>query len=204
MAEQPLYKKPYFDSGVFIGWIKKERIPQKDEDGNIMIGEDGKEIIAEERGMIAEHLLTLAEQRVFPVVISGLTIAEVHKRRGKEKLMNDENQNVLDYFEHDFVNVVPIDRKIGEEANKLCRKYEAEKLSPNNAIHLACAKKAGCDVLLSWDGPLNSIKDPGIRIEKPIMWVPPEKIKPMMQIPLLEELSLEKKSQKQEKEESNQ
>lgn len=203
MAEQPLYKRPYFDSGVFIGWIKKERIPQKDEDGNIMIGEDGKEVI-EERGMIAEHLLTLAEQRVFPVVISGLTIAEVHKRRGKEKLINDENQNVLDYFEHEFVNVVPIDRKIGEEANKLCRKHEDKKLSPSDAIHLACAKKGGCDVLLSWDGPLNSIDEPGIRIEKPVMWNPPERIKPMEQMPLLKEIPVEKKSEGQEKEESNQ
>ncbi len=36
-------------------------------------------------------------------------------------------------------------------------------------IHLACALRAGCDVLLSWDGPLTSIKHEKIRIEKPRM-----------------------------------
>lgn len=191
MAEPPLYKKPYFDSDVFIGWIKNERIPESGPDGKPVIGPDGQPVIVE-RGKIGEHLLTLGEQRVFPVVISALTIAEVHKHKGKEKLSGDENQNVLDYFEHDFVTVVPIDRKIGEDANKLCRKYEAERLSPTDAIHLVCAKKAGCDVLLSWDGVLNAIgifnaikdpdKDPEIRIERPIMWIPPEKLKPAVQM----------------------
>lgn len=188
MAETPLYIRPYMDSDVFIGWIKGERIPQKGADGKSVLGPDNKPIIAEDRGKIAEHLLTLAEQRVFPIVISALTIAEVHKIKGKEKLKDDENQNVLDYFEHDFINVVTVDRIIGEEANRLCRKYEAQGLSPTDAIHLACAKKAGCDVMLSWDSVLNSIRDAGIRIERPVMWIPPEKLKPAKQELLLPEL----------------
>lgn len=184
MAERYFYKKPYFDSAVFIGWIKGERIPEKDKDGKVVVGKNGEEVF-EERGMIGEHLLKLAEQRFFPAVTSALTLAEVHKHKGKEKLEPDEDQGILDYFENAFITVLPIDRKIGEEANKLCRKYLAQKLSPNDAIHLACAKRAGCDVLLSWDGPLNSIEEPGIRIEKPILWNPPEGTKPMVQLPLL-------------------
>ena len=153
-----VYRRPYLDSDVFIGWIKGEKIPEKDG--------TGADIITD-RGKIAESILTLAEQQVFPIVISAITLAEVHKKRGKEKLLGDEDDNVLDYFEHDFVNVVPVDRAIGEEANRLCRKYEKEGLSPNDAIHMACAKKAGCDVLLSWDKELNAINDPDIATERP-------------------------------------
>jgi predicted nucleic acid-binding protein len=157
VARRP-YKRPYLDSGVFIAWIRGEKVTERDDSGN--------EVVVD-RGTIGESILTLAEQQVFPIVISSLTLAEVHKKKGKQKLTGDENDNVLNYFEHEFVNVVTIDRAIGEEANRLCRKYEDQKLSPNDAIHLACAKKAGCDVLLSWDKVLNSIKDPDIRTERP-------------------------------------
>ena len=167
------YKKPYFDSDVFIGWIKNEVCSE--------IGPDGKEIIIK-RGEIALHLLTLAEHRVFPIVISALTFAEVHKLKKQPKLTGDENQNVLDYFENDFVDVVNVDRALGEEANKLCRQYEAEKLSPNDAIHMACAIKADCDILLSWDGVLNSINDPRIKIRRPEIWMPVKTPKLQMEL----------------------
>jgi predicted nucleic acid-binding protein len=159
------YGKPYLDSGVFIAWIKGEVVKAKDAQGN--------EIIIE-RGKIGESILTLAESRVYPIIISTLTLVEVHKKKGKEKLGADENQNVLDYFQHDFVNPVTIDRSIGEDANRLCRLHEDKKLSPCDAIHLACAKKAGCDVLLSWDDGLNSVEDPAIRIERPRLQELPE------------------------------
>ena len=126
MAEH-IYKRPYLDSGVFIAWIKGEVITEK--------GSDGKPVIVD-RGKIGEHVLTEAEQGQYLIIISALTFAEVHKKRGKEKLAEDENDNVLDYFEHDFVTTVPVDRGVGVEANRLCRKYEDKKLSPNDAIHL--------------------------------------------------------------------
>jgi predicted nucleic acid-binding protein len=153
------------ESSVFIGLIKGETIEKMEPDGNKRV---------QERGKIAKHLLELAEQQVFPVVISSLTIAEVHKKKGSQKLTKEENENILAYFEHDFISVVSIDRNIGEKANRLCRQYS---LSPNDAIHLACAKEAKCDVLLSWDDGLNAIKDPDIRIEEPILWFPKAKPK---------------------------
>jgi predicted nucleic acid-binding protein len=159
-----LYKKPYIDSDVFIGVIKNEVIPET---------VDGK-VVNMERGKIGAHVLTLAEQRVFPVYISPLTIAEVHKIRHQEKLTDDENENVLEFFENDFVTVVPIDREDGEEANRLCRKYQAEKLSPTDALHLACALKAECDVLLTWDGDFAKVAHPDIQIKRPTIWNPPK------------------------------
>lgn len=87
------YKRPYVDSSVFIAWIKGEKIKER---------RTGKTI---DRGQIGEYVLTQAEQSQFPIVISSLTIAEVHKKKGKTKLTGDENMNVLLYFEHDFVTV---------------------------------------------------------------------------------------------------
>jgi predicted nucleic acid-binding protein len=177
VAERLCYKKPYFDACVFLGWILGERIPLK-VDGKFVIGDDGEHVF-EERTLIAEHLLKLASQGIFPVVTSALTLAEVHKHRGKDRLSVKNSLDFLAYCEHDFITIVAIDRDIGEEANILCQKY---RLFPNDAIHLACAKKADCDVLLSWDGPLNRVADAGIRIEKPVMWTPPEKPKQPVQL----------------------
>jgi predicted nucleic acid-binding protein len=75
--------------------------------------------------------------------------------------------DLLKDFERDFVESVEVDREIGFEANLLCRTYAANKLYPNDAIHLACALRAKCDVLLAWDRPLNSVSHPNIRIEEP-------------------------------------
>ena len=149
------YKRPYLDSSVFIGWIKGEQIKATDT-GQVV-----------DRGKIGTHILTQAEDGQFPIVISSLTIAEVHKKKHKPKLTDDENRNTLSYFHHGFVTVQPIDREIGEEANRLCRKHQDKKLLPADALHVACAKRAGCDVLLAWDGPLTEITEDGLRIEHP-------------------------------------
>jgi hypothetical protein len=38
---------------------------------------------------------------------------------------------------------------------------------PNDAIHLACALRAGCDVLLGWDNRFAKVTHPNIRLEEP-------------------------------------
>ena len=171
MASLP-YRKPYIDSDVFIGVIKNETVEDTLPDGSK---------VQVERGKIGLHVLTLAEQGFYPIFISPLTIAEVHKLRHKEKLTDDENENVLEFFENDFVNVVPIDRDDGEEANRLCRKYQAEKLSPNDALHMVCAIKAGCDVLFTWDKDFLTVVSPDIQIKRPFIWEPPRRpIQPVL------------------------
>jgi predicted nucleic acid-binding protein len=138
------YKYPYLDSSVFIGWIKGERIGDRKD--------------------IADHILKLAENGFFKICASALTLAEVHKKRGSIQLSEAEDNSILDFFEHEFIDIVDVDRMIGEQANKLCRQYP---LQPNDAIHLACALKAKCDVLLTWDNPFVSVQHPDITIENP-------------------------------------
>lgn len=143
-AEQ--YRYPYLDSSVFIAWLK----------GEIVDGIDRKRI--------AEHILRAAERGVYRLCISALTIAEVHKKRGSKRLTEHEQIEILRFFEHDYLDVVSVDRLIGEQAHLFCREYA---LSPADAIHLACALRAQCDVLLSWDDGLNAVRHPAIRCEKP-------------------------------------
>src|SRR5581483_8734923 len=99
-----------------------------------------------ERGKIVAHILTLSEQGNFHVYTSTLTLAEVHKRRSHPSLSNDQDERILAFFEHDYIKLVDADRQIGEQANGFCRQYS---LYHNDAVHLACALRGGCDVLLA-------------------------------------------------------
>ncbi len=148
------YVKPYVESSVFISWIRGENgVPMR-----------GQQI---DCAKITETVLQDAEKGDYRVITSHLTIAEVHKKKGFTKLTDTENGQLLKYFENEFIAFVEVDRAIAEEANRLCRRYSDQKLSPNDAIHLASALKAGCDVLLTWDGGLLDIAHPNVKIEWP-------------------------------------
>jgi predicted nucleic acid-binding protein len=153
VAEQ--YKKPYLESSVFIAWIKGESIPQTDA--------AGKEIGCENRAEIAKHILSLAEAGQFHVYTSSITITEVHKgNNGKPASHSDSS--TIDFFRSGFFKVIDVDRTIAESAHRCCRTL---RLKPYDAVHLACALRAGCDVLLTWDSDLLNITHDGITISKP-------------------------------------
>src|SRR5262249_1175819 len=117
-----------------------------------------------ERGKITAHVLRLAQEEQFLIYTSALTLAEVHKKRKGQILSNELDERILAYFEHEYIKIIDVDRRIGEDANRFCR---AHGLLGNDAIHLACALRAGCDVLLTWDNDFHSITHPQIRIEQP-------------------------------------
>jgi predicted nucleic acid-binding protein len=143
------YHKPYLDSSVFIAWIKGEQIGGVD------------------RKAIVEHILSVAQQGKFKIYTSALTLAEVHKKRNQPALSSDQDDRILAFFEHDFIELIEIDRRTGEHANRLCREFVSNGLLPNDALHLACALSAGCDVLLAWDARLTSIRHADITVEEP-------------------------------------
>ena len=154
MAEQ--YKKPYLESSVFIAWIKGESIPQTDSTGKV--------IGYEERANIAKHILSLAEAGQFHVYTSSITITEVHKSNPNVQQGTEPESKTIDFFRNGFFKVIDVDRSIAESAHRLCRKHG---LKPYDAVHLACAVRAGCDALLTWDSDLLKITDSGIGISKP-------------------------------------
>lgn len=144
MAER--YERPYLDSSGFIGWLK------------------GEVVKGVRRGDVVAHILSQAEVGEFKIHTSAITLAEVHKLRSTPALADDQDERILAYFEHDFIIVIDVDRGIGEHANRLCRQYG---ILPNDAIHLACALRASCDVLLAWDDRFVKVQHPSIRLEAP-------------------------------------
>jgi predicted nucleic acid-binding protein len=144
------YQRPYIDTSVFLGWKNREVINGTD------------------RYAIFQHIWQKAEAGEFKIFISPLVIAETFKLRHQSHTQPLPTiTDLLQDFEREFVESIEIDREIGMESNALCRRFAANKLYPNDAVHLACALRAKCDVLLAWDRPLNSVAHPNIRIEEP-------------------------------------
>ena len=156
MADQ--YTKPYIESSCFIAWIK----------GDV----DKKRKI--EWKKVLKHVLDLAQGGTYRIITSSWTLAEVHKRKSGPVLNNVQSKRILSYFEHEFIDIVEVTREIGESAHLLARKHN---LKPTDSVHLACALRMQCDVLLSTDPDLLNIKEKNIRIEEP-------KIIPLNPLPL--------------------
>jgi Predicted nucleic acid-binding protein, contains PIN domain len=143
------YIAPYVDSSVFIAWIHKEVV-------------DGVDRFA-----IADSVVKNAERGDYLIYVSALTLSEVHKLpRGKTPpLTKEQDEMIIRFFQNDCFKVLPVDRDIGEAANRLCRDYG---IHGNDATHLACALRAKCDVLLVWDRPLaTKVQRSDIRVEAP-------------------------------------
>lgn len=153
------YLRPYLDSGIFISLLRPV------DDGHLADGSTGN------RHPISERILAEAESGAYQVTTSFFTMAEVFKkaRHGATALTDTENGQILAYFENPWISWVELEWNIGQDANKLLVEHRLAKLRPADAIHLASALRAKCDVLLTWDGPLSRIQHPGIRIEFPLL-----------------------------------
>jgi predicted nucleic acid-binding protein len=140
------YVRPYVDSSVFIAWLW---------------GEVAKDV---DRKAVGTHIFKQAERGLYKIYISAITLAEVHKKWKLPKLTAPQDMRLLAFFEHEYIEIVDVDREIGERANELCREFN---LNPNDAIHVACALRARCEVLLAWDSDFMKVKLPSLRIEEP-------------------------------------
>ena len=142
------YKRPCFDSSVFIAGLGE---------GEIAHGI--------KREVVFRFFWEKARLGEFEVFISAVTLAEVFKvkhRKSSSALMLDE---FIECVDEPFVQVIEVDREIGLTAHQFCR--SGQKLYPNDAIVMACAIRANCDVLLAWDGPLAAVSHSSIQIEAP-------------------------------------
>lgn len=119
-----------------------------------------------DRGGIVEHLLQLAERGAYSIHTSTLTLAEVHQKRGGLALREREDEEIIAFFERTFFEFIDVDRQIGEHANRIARNHG---LRPNDAVHVACAIRAQCEVVLAFDDQFTGKNGqvPGIRIEEP-------------------------------------
>lgn len=150
-----MYRRPYVESSAFIAFIKGET-KGSDHDCRAVV----------------ESILSAAEDGQFKIFTSSLTIAEVFKNKKKGvQLTEQENEDLKPYFRENYIVIVEVDREIGERANDLCRLHQPGPdipgLRPNDAIHLACAERADCEVLLAYDPDLTKQKHPDIDIKWP-------------------------------------
>src|SRR5438876_1216538 len=103
------YRKPYIESSVFIAYIKGEmRGPNLDQDAK----------------KILDSILDAANNGDFSIVTSTLTIAEVYKKKDEATLTDGENESLLPYFREGYIDLVEVDRDVGERANEICRTHK--------------------------------------------------------------------------------
>lgn len=155
------YRKPYIESSVFIAFIKGEQDQGPNHD------QDAKQIL--------DSIIDAAKAGVFPIITSALTIAEVFKNKKNPPLTDQQNEDLRPYFREAYLQIVEIDREVGDRANELCRTLPADAtagfkmMRPNDAIHIAAAERAECDVVLAWDPDFISQKPriSTVRLENP-------------------------------------
>jgi predicted nucleic acid-binding protein len=158
------YQRPYFDSGVFISWLN-----EAGDFGLLIDGTHG------DRHPVSSHVLKDAEDGKYPIITSHFTMAEVFKKKGhgSTALTDEQNGKILKYFDNPWITWVEVEWVVGRSANDLLVLFRDKKLQPCDAIHLASALRAKCDVLLTWDTKLADVKHPDIRIELPQIIIPP-------------------------------
>jgi predicted nucleic acid-binding protein len=150
----PPLTAPYFDSSVFLAHIKQEAIPSR----------------TSTRFAITNRLFSDAEQGKFKIYTSFFTLAEVRRLRESEKTLQSNeipqvNELFARFLENEWIVPIELGRLIGEKAQSLGAQYG---MNPGDAVHLASAIVAECNVLLVWDkrtflNKLPPSTDPSVR-----------------------------------------
>lgn len=85
---------------------------------------------------VLEHITNKAEKSEVLIVTSAFTMAEVAMLPDGS---TDEEQEkaIEDFFENDFIRIIPVDRRIAKKAREILRAYPGVK--GKDAIHLATA-----------------------------------------------------------------
>lgn len=105
------------------------------------------------------HILTGMEERQDKLYTSSFTAGEVLV--GPYKLgAVSAAQQIRELFESSFVEIIPYTLKTADVYAQI---RAAQKVSPPDAIHLACASQAGIDLFLTNDSKLPGKVIPGIQ-----------------------------------------
>ena len=145
----PEYKRLYLDADVYLGLIK---------------GETG-------RFDVARGLLRGGQDKRFVVVASTLLYAEVCGH-GEVRAAADQaavDRKVGAFFEHGFIQWIEVDLVVARDARRLSR---AHRFRGADAIHLASAIRASCDVLMTWnknDFPIGQTVE-GVDVREPFLF----------------------------------
>ena len=133
MAKSP--KRVCWDACAWIALIQRERIT------------DEKGVLIEDRYAMGRAVIEAAKNGKIEIVASGLCWVEVCK----DPATRAEGANTLaDFFEHDYIIPVGLDKFVGERGRELMRAGYAG-LRPPDAAHLATAAMTNVAELHTFD-----------------------------------------------------
>jgi predicted nucleic acid-binding protein len=126
----------YWDTMLFVYWL--EDTPGYSEQVASIY-----EAMLERGDVLCGSTFTLAELLVAP------------RKRGDQAL----ERQITEFFESKAIHVIPFDVPA---AKRFAEVRAAGKVSPADAIHLACAAKAGIDLFITNDSAMRKLNVPGI------------------------------------------
>lgn len=125
MPEPP---QRYWDSSVFLAWIK---------------GEQG-------RADTCEAIIGDAREGRCVICTSTLTLVEVTKaRRGPLQVDRGIEDQIVTFFRNEYIELVPLDYVIATRSRRLI--WDFPFLGPRDAAHLATGLHLACDPIESYD-----------------------------------------------------
>ena len=127
MATTPSGERRYWDSCNWISLIAEDEV---------------------ERADICQHILDDAAAGNGAIVTSTLALAEVVRGKGQPVLPEDQERTIVRFFEHSYLLVEDVTRRVAELARRYAREFG---LKPPDAIHFATAVLAGCSVFETWN-----------------------------------------------------
>ena len=120
--------KRYWDSTSFLAWIKGEV----------------------NRADTCESIIQDAREGRCLIYSSTITLTEVTKtRRGSVQVGNDVEERITQFFQNDYIVLIPVSHAIATRARRLI--WDFPFLGPRDAIHLATAMEAGVSVVEHYD-----------------------------------------------------
>ena len=131
-------KRVCWDACAWIALIQKEKIRD----------DSGRDV--EDRESLCRSVIRAAEAKKIEIATSALSYVEVCK---KPAVRQEGEDKIANFFEHEFVLPVNLDRYVGERARELMLAGYS-KLKPPDAVHLATAAIANAEEMHTFDDKL--------------------------------------------------
>jgi predicted nucleic acid-binding protein len=141
------YRRPYVDTSVYLAAINDEV----------------------DRAPIAREIFEAASRGDISIVASTFVAAEIIRPRWEQAPLAEDKERIIDeVLPASRIIWVELDLPLAAEARRLARRHG---LKPADAVHLASALRANCDILLRWNHRFHVASDfPEIEVSDPYWW----------------------------------
>jgi predicted nucleic acid-binding protein len=118
---------------------------------------------------VLEQITQAAEKGELKIVTSIISKAEVAYLRGSDLLPLEQEQRIIDFFENDYLVVMPLDDWVCDEARRLTRAFHGCGLRSPDYVHAATAVFHRVPLLQAYDRRILDLNGriEGLRIELP-------------------------------------